>query len=100
MGKSFEKSAPCNPLRPAAEIGHPTECKVFLSVNGILRQQGDLNQLLWKVPEMIAILSEYFEPQLGDLILTGTPSGVGAVNKGDIMHARFTGLGQLTVAVV
>jgi len=100
VGKSFEKSAPCGPLRAAAEVGHPSEGEVSLEVNGEPRQQGDLNQLIWKVPEMIAILSEYFELVPGDLIMTGTPSGVGAVNRGDVMHARIAGLGQLTVAVV
>lgn len=100
VGKAFEKSAPCGPLRPAAEIGHPIAGEVVLDVNGLPRQQGDLNQLIWKVPEIIATLSEYFELQPGDLIMTGTPSGVGAVNKGDIMHARIAGLGEFTVAVV
>lgn len=100
VGKAFEKSAPCSPLRPAAEVGHPTAGEVLLEVNGTPRQQGDLNQMIWKVPEMIAILSEYFELQPGDLIMTGTPAGVGAVSKGDLMHARIAGLGELTVAVV
>lgn len=100
VGKSFEKSAPCGPLRTVADIGHPAEGEVLLEVNGTPRQQGDLNQLIWKVPEMIAILSEYFDLQPGDLIMTGTPSGVGAINKGDVMHARVAGLGELTVAVV
>ncbi|MEX1057426.1 MAG: fumarylacetoacetate hydrolase family protein, partial [Natronospirillum sp.] len=58
VGKSFEKSAPCGPLRTVADIGHPAEGEVLLEVNGTPRQQGDLNQLIWKVPEMIAILSE------------------------------------------
>ena len=73
VGKSFEHSAPCGALVPAARIGHPTDGAVTLDVNGERRQEGDLNQMIWKTPEMIAILSEYFELQPGDLIMTGTP---------------------------
>ena len=100
VGKSFEKSAPCGPLVPASEIGHPTEGAVTLDVNGERRQSGDLNQMIWKVPEMIAILSEYFELQPGDIIMTGTPSGVGAIEKGDTMVASVAGVGEITVKVV
>ncbi|WP_099865250.1 fumarylacetoacetate hydrolase family protein [Pararhizobium haloflavum] len=100
VGKSFEKSAPCGPLVPAAKIGHPTEGEVTLDVNGERRQTGDLNQLIWKIPEMIAILSEYFELQPGDLIMTGTPSGVNAISKGDTMVGKVAGVGEITVKVV
>jgi fumarylpyruvate hydrolase len=100
VGKAFDHSAPCGPLVPAAKIGHPTDGAVTLDVNGERRQTGDLNQLIWKVPEMIAILSQYFELQPGDIIMTGTPSGVNAVVKGDVMVGRIDGVGELTVAVV
>jgi fumarylpyruvate hydrolase len=100
VGKSFEKSAPCGPLVPASKIGHPTEGTVTLHVNGERRQSGDLNQMIWKVPEMISILSEYFELQPGDIIMTGTPSGVGPIAKGDTMVASVAGVGEITVKVV
>jgi fumarylpyruvate hydrolase len=72
---------------------------VELTVNGELRQEGDLNQMIWKVPEMISYLSEYFELAPGDIILSGTPSGVGPVVKGDTMVLSIDGLGSLTVSV-
>jgi fumarylpyruvate hydrolase len=100
VGKSFEKSGPCGPLVPASRIGHPTEGEVTLDVNGERRQSGDLNQLLWKVPEMISILSEFFELQPGDIIMTGTPSGVGPIEKCDTMVGRVAGVGEITVKVV
>ena len=100
VGKSFEMSAPCGPLVPAARIGHPDAGAVTLDVNGERRQEGDLNQMIWKVPEMIATLSDYFELQPGDLIMTGTPSGVGAVERGDVMVGRVAGVGEITVKVV
>lgn len=65
-----------------------------------MRQEGDLNQMIWKVPEIISQLSKYFELQAGDIILSGTPSGVGPVVKGDIMEAIIAGVGELTVRVV
>ena len=68
-------------------------------MNGELRQQGDLNQLIWKTSEMISYLSEYFELAAGDVIITGTPSGVGPVVKGDVMEMEIAGLGSLTVTV-
>ncbi len=100
IGKAFEHSAPMGPLRPAAEIGHPADGGVLLEVNGQVRQEGDLNQMIWKVPEMISYLSEYFTLAAGDVIMTGTPSGVAAVVRGDVMHATIEGVGELTVEVV
>ncbi|WP_265518285.1 fumarylacetoacetate hydrolase family protein [Nitratireductor luteus] len=100
VGKSFEKSAPCGPLVPASRIGHPTAGAVTLNVNGERRQSGDLNQMLWKVPEMIAILSRYFELQPGDLIMSGTPAGVGPIQRGDVMHGKVAGVGEITVRVI
>jgi len=98
--KSFEHAAPCGPLVPAARIGHPSVGAITLDVNGARRQEGDLNQMIWKVPEMIAILSQYFTLGPGDLIMTGTPSGVGAVQRGDVMNGRVDGVGEITVSVM
>ena len=100
IGKAFERSGPMGPIVPAAEIGHPDKGLVQLKVNGEVRQTGDLNQLIWKAPEMIAYLSEYFELAPGDVIMTGTPAGVGAVVKGDVMECHVEGVGDLTVTVV
>ena len=100
IGKAFEKSAPMGPLFPASDIGHPASGKVELKVNGKVKQTGDLNQMIWKVPEMISYLSEYFELAAGDIIMTGTPAGVAAVVPGDVMEATVDGVGSLTVKVV
>ena len=81
-------------------MGHPDQGRIALLLNGVLRQEGDLIQMIWKVPEMISYLSEYFELRAGDVIMSGTPSGVGAVAKGDVMEATIDGVGSLTVRVV
>src|SRR3546814_17732306 len=75
IGKAFEHSAPCSDLVPASEIGHPAQGAIWLKVNGALRQEGNLDQLIWKVPEMISYLSGLFELAPGDVILPGTQSG-------------------------
>lgn len=100
VGKSFEKSAPCSPLVPASALGHLDAGAITLHVNGRPRQEGDLNQLIWKVPEIIAILSRYFELRPGDIIMTGTPAGVGPIERGDVMAGNVAGIGELTVRVV
>ena len=100
IGKAFERSAPCGALVPAAEIGHPSAGLIQLRVNGEVRQTGDLGQMIWKVPEIIAYLSDYFELAAGDVIMSGTPSGVAAVAPGDLMEAEIAGVGTLRVTVV
>jgi fumarylpyruvate hydrolase len=100
IGKAFERSAPCGPIDPVSAVGHPSEGKLVLKVNGETRQEGDLNQMIWKVPEMISYLSEYFELAAGDIIQSGTPAGVGPVVKGDVMTMTVDGLGSLLVTVV
>lgn len=100
IGKAFERSGPVGPLHPASKIGHPDQGAVTLTVNGEIRQQGDLNQMIWKVPEMISYLSEYFDLAAGDVIMSGTPSGVAAVQKGDVLEMSVDGLGAMQVKVV
>ena len=78
IGKAFDASAPCGPLTPASEIGHPSKGRITLKCNGKVRQDGDLEQMIWNVPEMISKLSEMVALEAGDIIMTGTPSGVAA----------------------
>jgi fumarylpyruvate hydrolase len=99
VGKAFEHSAPCTAIVPAAEIGHPDHGAIWLKVNGEARQTGDLNQMIWKTAEQVAILSRYFELQAGDVIFTGTPSGVGPVKRGDLLHGFVEGVGELRLKV-
>lgn len=99
-GKAFDYSAPCSALVPAAKIGHPSTGEIVLEVNGEVRQKSDLSQLIWNVPDTIAFLSTLFELQPGDLIYSGTPAGVAAVKKGDVMTGRVAGVGSISVKVV
>uniref|UniRef100_UPI0030EB20DC fumarylacetoacetate hydrolase family protein n=1 Tax=Roseobacter sp. HKCCA2468 TaxID=3120342 RepID=UPI0030EB20DC len=98
-GKSFEHSAPMSPLLPVSQVGHPSTGEITLHVNGALRQEGDLAQMIWKTPEIIRYLSQYFELAAGDVILTGTPAGVAPVARGDVMEGKVAGLGTLRVRV-
>jgi len=99
VGKAFEHSAPCGEVVPAAEIGHPQSGAIWLKVNGNMVQEGDLNQLIWKVPGTIAYLSGLFRLAPGDAIMTGTPSGVGPVKRGDVLEGHIDGVGDLKVTV-
>jgi fumarylpyruvate hydrolase len=99
IGKSFEHSAPISPLLPVSQVGHPSTGEITLHVNGALRQEGDLAQMIWKTPEIIRYLSQYFELAAGDVILTGTPAGVGPVARGDVIEGKVAGLGTLRVRV-
>ena len=100
IAKAFEHSAPCSALVPAAAIGHPSSGEISLDVDGVRKQTGDLNQMIWKTPEIIAYLSNLFTLAAGDLIFSGTPSGVGAVRPGQTMRAVIEGVAQLQVRVV
>jgi fumarylpyruvate hydrolase len=100
VGKAFEASAPCSALRRAEEIGHPASGSVWLEVNGAPRQKGDLAQMIWKVPEMIAYLSALFTLRPGDLIFSGTPAGVGAITRGDHLKGGVDRVGEIDLRVV
>jgi len=99
VGKAFEAAAPCSEIAPASTIGHPAKGAIWLKVNGVIKQRGDLDQLIWKVPEMIAFLSGLFELRAGDLIFSGTPAGVGPVQRGDVLHGGIDGVGELRITV-
>ena len=100
LGKAFDQSAPIAPLVPAGRSGHPTRGRVWLAVNGKLKQEGDLADMIWSVPETIAHLSKYFELAPGDLIYTGTPEGVGPVVRGDTLEGSVEGIGDLSIRIV
>ncbi|MBA4789163.1 MAG: fumarylacetoacetate hydrolase family protein [Rhizobiales bacterium] len=99
VGKAFEQSAPATALVPAAKIGHPAAGRIWLSVNGVVKQDGDLNQMIWKVPEMIAELSTLFRLMPGDLIFAGTPAGVGPLKSGDVLEGGVDGVATLKVTI-
>ncbi len=100
VGKAFERSAPMGPLEAASDVGHLSSGRIELQVNGAVAQEGDLNQMIWKVPEMIAYLSDYFALEAGDVIMSGTPAGVGPIVRGDVMDVRIDGLQPLSVNVI
>jgi fumarylpyruvate hydrolase len=97
--KAFDHSAPCTPLVPAAACGHPRQGAVWLAVNGVERQQGDVSGLLWPVAELVAMLSRSVTLAAGDLVFTGTPVGVGPLQPGDVVTAGVAGIGQLSMTV-
>ncbi|KAK3604271.1 hypothetical protein CHS0354_002079 [Potamilus streckersoni] len=100
IAKAFDRSMPCSAIKPTAQSGIPHTGSIRLAVNGNIRQQGNLNQMIWKIPEIISYLSRYFELVPGDLIMTGTPAGVGAVKRGDVLTGSVEGIGELTARVV
>lgn len=100
MAKGFDQSAPVSALMPAARCGHPASGAIWLSVDGADRQRGDLAQMTWNVAEVIAHLSTYVALAPGDLIFTGTPSGVGALVRGNRVRCGIQGVGELEIALV
>lgn len=98
--KSFEQAAPISALRPAAEIGHPGSGRIWLAHNGNVRQDADLADMIWSVREAIADLSTLFTLAPGDLLFTGTPAGVGAVERGDTLSGGVDGVGELKITIV
>jgi len=100
MGKGFDQSAPITAIYPVAQVGHPAAGAIWLKVNGTFKQQGDLKQMTWKVAEIIANLSSYVRLAPGDLIFSGTPSGVGTIVRGDVIESGIEGLGELKIRLV
>ena len=99
LGKGFDESAPCGPLRPAKSGEVPSTGRIWLSVNGVVKQDGDLSEMIWKLPEIIAILSHSFELKPGDLIYSGTPAGIGPVKPGDVIAGGVEGYGDLSLTI-
>lgn len=99
IGKSFDQAAPCSAVTPAERVGHLAKGRIWLTVNGKIRQDADLDLMIWKVPAIIAALSRQVSLAAGDLIYTGTPAGVAAVVKGDRMVGNIAGLEELAITV-
>lgn len=100
VGKAFDYSAPCSAVAPASKIGHPNKGAIWLERNGSRVQSSDLSALIWNVPEIIAQLSTLFRLTPGDLVFTGTPAGVGPVQRGDVLEGKVEGVGDLTLRIV
>jgi fumarylpyruvate hydrolase len=100
MAKGFDASAPIGDIAPAAAIGHPATGLITLAVNGTSRQSGDLADQIWPVPDIIAALSRLVRLAPGDLIFTGTPDGVGPLDRGDLAEGEIAGIGQVTARII
>jgi fumarylpyruvate hydrolase len=100
MSKGFDASAPIGDIAPADTIGHPDKGRIALAVNGAVRQQGDLADQIWAVPEIIAALSRLVTLAPGDLIFTGTPDGVARIVAGDILEGEIAGVGSVRTEIV
>ena len=100
MGKGFDQSAVAGVIRPVAQVGHPAGGRIWLTVNGQTRQDGDLAAMSWKVADIIANLSTLVRLEAGDLIYTGTPAGVGPLLPGDVLEAGVEGVGTLRARIV
>jgi fumarylpyruvate hydrolase len=98
-GKAFDRSAPIAPLRPAARVGHPARGRIWLAVNGQVKQDQDIADLIWNVPEIVAIISRSMALAPGDLIMTGTPAGVGPIVAGDKVTGGIDGLGEIAITI-
>ena len=99
LAKGFDQSAPLGPIRPAAEIGHPRAGRIALSVNGAIRQNGDLADMILDTAGIIAELSRYVRLEAGDLIFTGTPEGVGPLRPGDVAEGEIEKVGSVRVEI-
>jgi fumarylpyruvate hydrolase len=99
VAKGFDESCPCGTIYPAASVGDIHDAGIKLTVNGEVKQQSTLDHMIWNVPQIIAELSRLFVLQPGDLVLTGTPAGVGPVVPGDVMVGSIDKLGSLSITV-
>lgn len=100
IGKSFDHSAPMGPVHPVGRVGHLTHGRISLAVNGVVRQDADLSQMIWSVAEQIAQLSRANELKAGDIIYSGTPENVGPVVPGDLLLCKIQGLSDLSIRIV
>ncbi|TFW34661.1 fumarylacetoacetate hydrolase family protein [Massilia horti] len=99
MAKGFDAAGPCSELHPVSEVGHPSGKRIWLEVNGEVRQDGNLDEMIWSVSDVISYLSRFVELAPGDLIFSGTPAGVGALKPGDRLHGVVDGVAEFTYTV-
>jgi fumarylpyruvate hydrolase len=99
MAKGFDHSAPCSAIVPVNQCGHPIDARITLQHNGEIKQDARISDLIWSVPELLANLSSFVRLQAGDLVFTGTPAGVGPVERGDQLIAAVEGIGQVCVRI-
>lgn len=100
MGKGFDHSAPCSAIQPAAKIGHPSKGAIWLKVNGQVKQSSDISKLIWSVSETVSYLSGLVRLMPGDLIYSGTPEGVAAVKRGDVLEGHVDGVGDIRTPII
>jgi fumarylpyruvate hydrolase len=99
MAKGFDASAPCSELHPVSEVGHPSNARIWLEVNGTIKQEGKLDEMIWPVADVIAHLSRFVTLMPGDVIFSGTPSGVGPLAPGDRVRGGLDGVAQFQLEV-
>jgi fumarylpyruvate hydrolase len=100
MAKGFDGSGPIGTITPAKAVGHPSAGRIALLVNGQTRQAGDLRDMIWPVPDIVAALSRLVHLAPGDLIFTGTPDGVGPLHRGDVLRGEVEGVGFIETRIV
>jgi 2-keto-4-pentenoate hydratase/2-oxohepta-3-ene-1,7-dioic acid hydratase in catechol pathway len=100
IGKSFDYAAVLGPIHPASKVGHLAKGAISLAVNGAIRQNSDLSQMIWSVAEQISKLSAAFELKAGDIIYSGTPENVGPVVRGDALLCKLEGLNDMAIRIV
>ena len=98
-GKGFDRSAPIGPIHPVSAVGHIDKGRIWLAVDGTIKQDSDVAKLIWPIPDVISIASRSMELRPGDLVMTGTPEGVGAVKPGQTMTGGVDGLGEITIRI-
>jgi len=98
-GKAFDLSAPCAPLHPVQRVGHPSSGRIWLAANGSIKQDADIADLIWPVPDIISILSRSVRLTPGDLIMTGTPAGVGPIVASDVVTGGIDRLGEIKIEI-
>jgi fumarylpyruvate hydrolase len=99
LAKGFDASGPCSALHPVSEVGHPSDKRIWLEVNGAVKQEGNLNEMIWGVADMISYLSRFVELAPGDLIFSGTPAGVGPLKPGDRVRGAVDGVAQFDFTI-
>ncbi|MCC7425267.1 MAG: fumarylacetoacetate hydrolase family protein [Alphaproteobacteria bacterium] len=99
MAKAFDNCAPVAEIQPAARIGHPSRGRIWIAVNGKILQDSDISDLIYSVPRIVAKLSSYVRLRPGDVVYTGTPSGIGVIKRGDVLEGGVDGVGTIKITI-